>query len=239
MNKKLLEKIKKKKITVAVIGLGYVGLPLCMRLIAKGINVLGIDTDSDKINLLKKGKSHIKKLKINKLSYFKKNPKNLSSDYNLIKKSDVIIICLPTPLKKNMIPEMKYISFCFKKIKKFLKKNHILILESTVYPGATNKYFNKINKYLNFIVGENIFLIYSPERENPGDKNFDYIKTPKVVSGKTKNCEIIAKLIYNIICKKVFLASSIEVAEMSKLLENTYRSVNIGLVNELKLFRKK
>ena len=239
MIKRILNKIKTKKINISVIGLGYVGLPLCMRLIDKNFNVNGIDTDFDKINALKKGVSYIDNLKINNLGYFKNNPKNLSTKYDLVKKSDVIIICLPTPLKNNLEPEMKYIFDCFRKLKKILKKGQTIILESTVYPGATNEHFDKINKNLNFKIGKDIFLIYSPERENPGDKNFDYSKTPKVVSGKSKNCEKIAKNLYSFICKKVFTATSIEVAEMSKLLENTYRSVNIGLVNEFKIISDK
>ena len=239
MINKIINRIRSKKINISVVGLGYVGLPLCMRLIDKNFNVFGIDTDKEKIELLKKGESYIDKLKINNLDYFKKNSKNLSHEYNLVRKTDIVIICLPTPLKKNLEPDMKYILNCFKNLQKFLKKGQTIILESTVYPGATNEHFNKINKLLKFKIGKDFFLIYSPERENPGDKNFDYSKTPKVISGKTKNCERIAKDLYSYICKKVFLATSIEVAEMSKLLENTYRSVNIGLVNEFKIISEK
>ena len=239
MIKNFILKIKKKEFSVCVIGLGYVGLPLASRLLKKKIKLFGIDTDSKKINLLRKGKSYIKSHDQSITKYFKKNPDNLSTDYEIVSKCDVIIVCLPTPLKPNSTkPDMSFVFNCAKNLKKFIKDNHVVILESTVYPGATREFGNKIIKK-NFNLGKNLFLGYSPERENPGDKNFSYRSTPKVISGYSDNCKIIIKNIYNLFVKRTVLVNKIEEAELSKLLENLYRAVNIGLVNEMKIICNK
>ena len=239
MKNDILTKIKQKKLSVAVVGLGYVGLPLCMRFIKAGIKVLGIDTDQKKINCLKNGKSYIKNLRINRLNYFKKNKNNLSTNYKLLNKAGIIIIALPTPLKNNFAPDLRYLDNCISRIKKVITENQVIILESTVYPGASEKYFDKLISNKNLNPGKNIFLGFSPERENPGDPLFTYKKTPKVVSGKTKSCEKVIREVYKHIVHKVFVADSIKVAELSKLLENTYRSVNIGFINEFKIISNK
>lgn len=234
----LLEKIKSKKISVSIIGMGYVGLPLALRFLKKKINILAIDNDKNKILNLRSGKSYIKDIKNKELNYFKKNKKNLSSDFSLTKYADVIILCLPTPLLKNKNPDMSSLFNAAKKISPFLGKGKIIILESTVYPGATVDLIKKFN-LKNLKLGEDIFISYSPERENPGDKSFNYQKTPKLVSGYSKKCLYISKKLYSLIVKKVIPTRSIEVAETSKLLENLYRSVNIGLVNEFKIICNK
>ncbi len=239
MNNEIIAKIKQKKIKVAIIGLGYVGLPLCMRFIKAGIEVLGIDADKKKINFLRNGKSYISGLKINKLSYFKKNKSFVSNNYKLTTEANIIIIALPTPLKKNYTPDLRYINSCISELRKFILPNQTVILESTVYPGATDKYFKKLLKNKKLVPGKDIFLGFSPERENPGDPLFTYNITPKVISGQTKLCEKIIKEIYKHIVKKVFVAESIKVAELSKLLENTYRSINIGFINEFKIISNK
>ncbi len=235
MDYKFFSKIKNRKFSVCVIGLGYVGLPLISKLIEKKINVYGIDKDERKISLLKNGLKYIKNTNNLTLKYFKKNPEKLSKSFNLLSNIDVIIICLPTPLKKNSHnPDMSYIYNCAKQIKKFIKKNHVIILESTVYPGATRNFLTRIINN-NIKIGENFFIGYSPERENPGDKNFSYDNTPKVVSGYTPNCRKIINLVYSTFVKKIISVEQIEEAELSKLLENLYRAVNIGLVNEMKI----
>ena len=239
MKNEIIAKIKQKKIKIAIIGLGYVGLPLCMRFIKAGIKVFGIDTDKKKISFLRNGKSYINNLKINRLNYFKKYKNYVSNEYELVSKADIIIIALPTPLKKNYTPDLKYIKNCISKLERLILPNQTVILESTVYPGATEEHFKKLLFKKNLIPGENIFLGFSPERENPGDPLFTYNVTPKVVSGKTKFCEKVIKEVYQHIVKKVFVAESIKVAELSKLLENTYRSVNISFVNEFKIISNK
>ena len=153
----LLEKIKSKKISVSIIGMGYVGLPLALRFLKKKINILAIDNDKNKILNLRSGKSYIKDIKNKELNYFKKNKKNLSSDFSLTKYADVIILCLPTPLLKNKNPDMSSLFNAAKKISPFLGKGKIIILESTVYPGATVDLIKKFN-LKNLKLGEDIFI---------------------------------------------------------------------------------
>ena len=239
MENKIIHQIKQKKLSIAVIGLGYVGLPLCMRFIQAGLKVYGIDVDKKKIELLRKGKSYINDLKINKLNYFKKNKNNLSHKFDIIKNAEIIIVALPTPLKKNFKPEMKYLNNCISILKEYDLFRKIIILESTVYPGATEKYFKNLLTNKDLKTGKDIFLGYSPERENPGDNLFTYKKTPKVISGKTLACKKVIKAIYAHIVKKIHVAESIKIAELSKLLENTYRSINIGFINEFKIMADK
>ena len=230
----LLKKIKNKKYNIGVIGLGYVGLPLVNRFLkSKNLKVFGIDNDKEKINLLKKGVSPIKSIKI---SYFKNFKNRISDDYSIINLVDVVIICLPTPLKSNRTPDLKYLEICFKNLSRIDLKDKIIILESTVYPGVTKKFASQlISKNSSYKIGKNIFFGYSPERENPGDKSFSYQTTPKVVSGYSDVCLNLMQNIYKTISKKVFSTNTLEEAETSKLLENLYRSINIGLVNEMKL----
>jgi len=238
MYKKLLQKIKSKKFSTSIIGLGYVGLPLFLRFRNKGIKVYGIDSDKTKVSNLIKGKSYISDIKNEKLRYFVDNPNFVSTNFSLIKKSDVIILCLPTPLDSKKNPDMSYIFKALNKALKYISSNKIIIIESTVYPGATRDIIKKIDLE-NLHIGKNFFISYSPERENPGDKKFSYKSTPKLVSGYTKRCSVLADNVYKHIVKKRIVTSSIEIAETSKLLENLYRSVNISLVNELKIICNK
>ena len=230
----LFKKIKIKKYSVGVIGLGYVGLPLVKRFIKAGNKkIFGVDNDKKKINLLLKGKSPIESINID---YFKKNKDKISSNYKILNKADVIIICLPTPLKFKNKPDLKYLDDCYKYLSKINIEKKIIILESTVYPGVTREFANRIilnNSRLE--IGKNIFFGYSPERENPGDKSFTYQKTPKVISGYTKKCLNLTRGIYSLVAKKTYPCNTLEEAETSKLLENLYRSINIGLANEMKL----
>ena len=239
--KNIIEKIKKKitqkKFSVGVVGLGYVGLPICARFIKANIKVLGVDNDIKKIKSLKKGKSYIQNDNLKDFNYFKRYKNQVSNNYKILKNCDVILICLPTPLK-NLKPDMSYVFNCVSRINKIIKPYQVLVLESTVYPGATDKIVEMI-KSKKLKIGRNIFVGYSPERENPGDKNFSYTKTPKVISGFTKNCEVLVKKIYSPIVKKIVVAKNVKDAELSKLLENMYRAVNIGLVNELKIICNK
>ena len=234
MYKELVKKIKSKKVKISIIGLGYVGLPLALRFIKSGVDVFGIDTDQHKILKLQSSSSYISSISNDQLKYFKKNKNNISSSFQDIEKVDVIIICLPTPLKRNKNPDMSYVFNCAKKIKKFLRAGQVVILESTVYPGATLDMLSFLGiKKKN--LGSKIFVVYSPERENPGSKSFNYRLTPKIVSGYSKNCTKIGDMIYALFVKKRVLMKSISEAEATKLLENLYRSVNIGLVNEFKI----
>jgi len=232
----LYSKIRSKKLTVAIIGLGYVGLPLFINLAKQGFNTIGIDNNIKKIKSLNK---------INKknplLSLFKLKKKiYISNDFSKIRLCDAIIICVPTPLKKNKKPELKFIKSAMKMVSPYLKKNQILSLESTTFPGTTEQeIINKINKNKNLIIGKNFFVCYSPERINPGKGNMSPFKVPKLLSGKSIKCKNLGKKLYQLIFEKVIIMKTIESAEFTKLVENIYRSVNIALVNELKIVAEK
>lgn len=231
-----VNKIKNKKITIGVIGLGYVGLKLMLEFAKKKIHTIGFDNNHKKIYNLRNYKSPISYIK-NEMLFKLRKYTIYKNSFENISKCDVIIICLPTPLTKKNNPDLSHINKCINIIKKNLKKGQTIILESTTYPGTTKKFI--INKLRKFIIGNNFFIGYSPERENPGSKNFTFWKTPKVVSGHTKNCLKIINLIYKLIVAKTILSKNIEIAETSKIFENVYRSVNIALVNEMRFILKK
>ena len=231
--------MNKKKI-VALIGLGYVGLPLFL-LCSKQFKTIGFEIDKRKVRMLKNSISYISDIKNNELRKIeKKNILSMDEIYE-IKKCDYIILCLPTPLKKNM-PDMSAIQHVAKSIYPYLKKNQTIILESSVYPGATEKIFlDLLNK--KFKIGKNFFLGYSPERVDPGHskkyKKMKYIEIPKLISGKTINCLKKLSKIYNSIFKYVYPCKTIKIAETAKIFENIFRAVNIGLVNEMKMLTNK
>lgn len=231
----LKRKIKNRKVIVGVIGIGYVGIQLLIQFSKAKIKTVGFDKDRNKIKKLNKGISPYTYINNNKIKSIKKN-NFYTSDLSRINLCDVIIICLPTPIKKNTKPDLSAIETTINKIKRFIKKGHLIILESTTYPGTTRE---KIVKILNkdFLIGNEIFVSYSPERENPGSK-IKFENVTKISSGYSNHCSLLSKSIYQKIVKKVISASSLEEAEMCKLLENIYRSVNIGLINELKIILK-
>jgi UDP-N-acetyl-D-glucosamine dehydrogenase len=229
----LFEKINNKKIVIGVIGLGYVGLPLVIEFSKKGFKVIGFDTDIEKIKKLLRNESyisHIPSLEIKSIS-LQFTP---TSDFSKLKDVDVIIICVPTPLNKNYEPDMTYIIATAKTIKKYIRKEHLIVLESTTYPGTTEEVLKPILEESGLKAGKDFYLAFSPERVDPGSKEFTISNTPKVVGGYSKKCLEMAKLVYDNITLTVPV-SSCKVAEMSKMLENTYRAVNIALVNELKM----
>jgi len=241
--KNLKKKFSEKKANIAVIGLGYIGLPLLIQFYRKGFNCIGIDIDKRKINSLNKKKyfnkysGHI--IKKRKMHFLKNNQKlQLSTDYSLISKADAIIMCLPTPVFKNNLPNLNYISSSLYKMKKYLKKGQLLSLESTVAPGTCKKILAGFLKK-RFNLSKDFFLVYSPERENPIIKNidqkFNFYNTPKICSGYSINCKKLGVLMYSKVIKTVIETSSIQNAEMSKMVENVFRAINIGLVNELKM----
>ena len=236
---KLLSKIKNKKSVIGIVGLGYVGLPLVREYSRKKFKVIGIDIDKKKVDYLKKGKSYIKSIANSEVREFLKNNFEATHRNEIIKKCDVVIYCLPTPLDKNKGPDMSYIDNTLKASSKFFKKGQLLILESTTYPGTTEEYFLPILNQRKFKVGKDIFLGYSPEREDPGNKQYSINQISKVVSGYSLKCKQLVKSLYQSVVKETVEVSSIKSAEMTKLLENIYRCVNIGLVNELKLICEK
>lgn len=231
----LSKKINAKDISVGIFGLGYVGLPRALTFSEKNINVIGFDIKEAIIKNLNKGESHIrhineKRIKdANETGFF-----STTCDFSRVTEVDVIIICVPTPLKNNYKPDLDYILSTLESIKNFLKKGQILILESTTYPGTTDEVLKPLIENLGFNIGSDFFLIYSPEREDPGNQKFKYYEIPKLVAGITNKCSLIGKNIYELLDYEIFILSSTKSAEMTKLLENIYRAINIGLVNELK-----
>ena len=240
-SKKIIKKINSKKATISVIGLGYVGLPLSLALSKAKFKVFGIDNNVERVKLLKNRISYISTIKnsqIRKLDNKKFIPTN---NFEEILNSDVIIICVPTPIDSRKKPNMKYVKNVVKQIDKYVKKFQTIIFECTSYPGTTEEYFLPLLKKKKFHVGKDFFLGYSPEREDPGNENYSILKNnlSKVVSGYSESCRNIVKAIYEQVSNEVYLCNDIKTAEFTKLLENIYRSVNIGLINELHTVCKK
>jgi UDP-N-acetyl-D-glucosamine dehydrogenase len=235
--KLLKKKIKDKDAKIIIFGLGYVGLKLFLQLKKNKYHVKGLDTDKDKIKLLRKLKSPISYIKNKEIKKnFDKN--SLVDNLSTLVSFDIIILCLPTPLTKRNRPDLSAIKNCMKNIQKYLKKNQFLILESTSYPGTTKEIIKPFIDKRKLKIGEDFFLGYSPERDDPGSK-FEFSKITKICSGITKNCKTLCSLFYSKIVDKTIIAESTDYAEFSKLYENIYRSINIGFVNEMKIISKK
>ncbi|MGR3317536.1 MAG: nucleotide sugar dehydrogenase [Candidatus Anammoxibacter sp.] len=230
----LLEKIKSKKAKIGVIGLGYVGLPLIIEFCNAGFHVTGFDVDEKKIKSLEQGKSYIRHIDESRI----KGCAPLltpTSDFSRLSEIDCIIICVPTPLNKHRDPDMTYVFDTTRTIQKFLRNDQLVVLESTTYPGTTDEDMRPILEKTGLIAGKDFYLAYSPEREDPNNKDYNTGTIPKVVGGYTEKCLLISKTLYETIVTKTVPVSSTKVAEAAKLLENIYRSVNIALVNELKM----
>ena len=235
----LKEKIKNNKANVCIIGLGYVGLPLAISF-CRNFFVFGFDINKERIEKLKKGISYILDVDGNEvLELIKKNKFLPTTDESVLNKVDAIIICVPTPLRKIKIPDISYIIEATKKIKKYLKPPKLIVLESTSYPTTTKDVVLPILKETSLEEEKDFFLAFSPERVNPGDKNFPITKIPKIVGGLSEKSTELTELLYKKIIKKVYRVSSPEVAETAKLLENTFRLINIALVNEFAILCNK
>ncbi len=235
-SEQLLEKILQKKSWIGIIGLGYVGLPLVLRFCEEGFNVLGFDVDSKKVATLKRGRSYLSSILSSRISKFVRSGYlNVTDDFSRLGESDCILICVPTPLTEKMEPDLQYIEKTTEAILENLRKGQLIILESTTYPGTTEELVLPRLESRGLKVGKDFFLGFSPEREDPGNKIFTTHHIPKVVAGVTSSCQKVTTTLYSQIIKKVIPVSSPRVAELTKLLENIYRSVNIALVNELKM----
>lgn len=233
----LKNKVIENKFTVGIIGLGYVGLPLALEFASKGIKVIGFDLDEFKINkILKEKKSYIKHIPSEKIkSAVEKKNLTATTDFRLLSEPDAVIICVPTPLNHNREPDMSYVVNTAETIGKYLRKGQFISLESTTYPGTTDEILLKIFESKGLKVGKNFYLCFSPEREDPNNEKYSTATIPKVLGGVTKECTEIGKLIYEKVIVKIVTVSSTKAAESSKLLENIFRSINIALVNELKV----
>ena len=233
--KSLINKITKNNCKICIVGLGYVGLPLVIQF-SKKYKVFGFDIDKEKLNSILKNKSYIKEFSNSQIKQLNNKGFFATNDPSKISDADVIIFCLPTPLKK-FRPDLSYVNKSVKLFYPFIKKGTAICFESTSYPGTTDFYFvKKLEK--KFKIGKELFIIYSPERVDPGNKKFQINKITKVVSGYSKDCMQIGKLIYSKIIDKIYMAPNIKTAEMAKILENIYRAINISLINELKIISK-
>ncbi|OQA91052.1 MAG: UDP-N-acetyl-D-glucosamine 6-dehydrogenase [Elusimicrobia bacterium ADurb.Bin231] len=229
----LKDNILKRKSVVGIIGLGYVGLPLAMEFSRGGFKTFGFDVDEKKVNALKNGTSYIKHIPSKDI----KSLKNFlpTSNFILLEKTDCVIICVPTPLTQMKEPDMSFVVNTARIISKHLKKGSLVVLESTTYPGTTDEVVKPILEESGYKAGRDFYLAFSPEREDPGNKNFTTKTIPKVVGGIDKYSTEVAALLYGSVIDKVVKVSSAKVAESTKMLENTFRAVNIALVNELKI----
>jgi UDP-N-acetyl-D-glucosamine dehydrogenase len=230
----LLKKIEAKKAAVGVIGLGYVGLPLVIEFCKAGFPVTGFDVDREKVDLLKQGRSYIKHIDAARIVQHAASF-TPTTDFSKLSGMDCIVICVPTPLNKYREPDMSYVFNTTETIAKYLRKGQLISLESTTYPGTTDEDMRAILERTGLKAGTDFYLAFSPEREDPNNKDFSTSTIPKVVGGFTKECLAVAKAMYDTIVVRTVPVSSTKVAEATKLLENIYRSVNIALVNELKM----
>jgi UDP-N-acetyl-D-glucosamine dehydrogenase len=226
---------KNHQITVGIIGLGYVGLPLALNFSRAGMKVIGFEANKEFCNSINKSKSYISHIADLEIKNATERGFIAVSDYAQIAKCNFIILCLPTPLNTHREPDLSYIVKAMDQILPYLKKGQALSLESTTYPGTTDEIIAPMLETKKFIIGKDFYLIYSPEREDPGNKDFALHQIPKVVGGMTKQCLEVGLMFYSKILDSVVPVSSTRVAEMTKLLENIHRSVNIGLVNEMKI----
>ncbi len=234
--KELIQKIEKRKAIIGVIGLGYAGLPLVVRFGEERFHVLGFDTDPRKVDLLNEGKSYLKSVSTDRIrDLVGTGIFSATSDFGRLAEVDSILICVPTPLTEKMEPDLVYIENTARQISDNMKKGQLIILESTTYPGTTEEILLPKFQARGWREGADFFLAYSPEREDPGNREYTTRSIPKVVGGITSNCQEVAKILYGQIIDDVVVVSTTRVAEMAKLLENIYRSVNIALVNELKI----
>ena len=232
---KLKTAIESKQAKIAIIGLGYVGLPLMLRFNEVGISVLGLDIDQRKINLLTDGQSYIEHIPAERIVEAQKSNWEVSGDFSRVSEADAVILCVPTPLNKYREPDISYVIDTVDSIKSHLRPGQVVSLESTTYPGTTEEELLPRMQEGGLVVGEDLFLIYSPEREDPGNKNFNTQTIPKIVGGHTEDCAEVGVALYSQVIDQVVPVSSTKAAEMSKLLENIHRAVNIGLVNEMKI----
>ncbi len=231
----LIKKLKNKEARIGILGLGYVGLPLAVVFTEAGFHVTGVDPDSRKVDSLSKGISYIPDVKTEVIEKIVKSGHlTATTDFSVLKEIDAVSICVPTPLRQTGDPDMSFIISATEELAKYMHKGMVVVLESTTYPGTTRELLlPKLGTDNNLTIGEDWFLAFSPERVDPGREDFTTINTPKVMGGITPACSEVATAWYEGAIKIVHSVSSAEAAEMSKLLENTFRMINIGLVNEL------
>jgi UDP-N-acetyl-D-glucosamine dehydrogenase len=231
----LRKRIADRSAVVGIIGLGYVGLPLASAFSSAGFSVLGFDIDKSKTALLNQGRSYFKHIPSSSIQKMRSEQFEATHDFERLSDADVVILCVPTPLTESREPDLSYVIKCAKSVSKSLRTGQLVVLESTTYPGTTRDVVLPILMSTGMELGEDFFLAYSPEREDPGNSSFHTQSIPKVVGAIEPNSQELAVLLYQQVVDRVVPVGSAEVAEASKILENTYRAVNIALINELKV----
>jgi UDP-N-acetyl-D-glucosamine dehydrogenase len=240
MNKDLQSKINDKTAVIGIIGLGYVGLPLAVEFANNSFTVIGIDVNKERVDQLNRGDNYIADVSDNNLKKIVSSKKlSVTTDFSVITKIDAVIICVPTPLNKLKDPDVSYILNVLDQLTKYVHTDMLISLESTTYPGTTRELILPALEKMNLIAGEDFSLCFSPERVDPGNEKYQIKNTPKVIGGITEKCTKIGKLLYESIIDIVVPVSSPEAAETVKLLENTFRSINIGLANEVAIMCEK
>jgi len=232
----LERKIQDRTVRIGVIGLGYVGLSLAVEFAKAGLQVTGIEIDADKVARLQRGDSYVQDVKPYEVKGLIADGKFLVvNDYQALQDVDAVSICVPTPLSKTKDPDISYIAAATKEIVSYLHPGQLIVLESTTYPGTTDEVILPALRKTGLQVGREFFVAFSPERIDPGNAQYHTRNTPKIIGGVTEQCAQVAKALYELAIQRVVLVSSARAAEMVKLLENTFRAVNIGLVNEVAL----
>jgi len=230
----LLSRIEKKEITVGIVGLGYVGLPLAVEFGNAGVRTIGIDVNQARVDQLNAGENYIQDVDDAELkALVDAGTFTATTDFSSIKHIDAICIAVPTPLSKTKDPDITYILDVNKELVKYVHKDLIIVLESTTYPGTTRELLQPALEVSGLKVGTDVFLLFSPERVDPGNPTFHTTNTPKVIGGVTENCLKLGMAVYSHVMDELVPVSSPEAAELTKLLENTFRSINIGLANEM------
>jgi UDP-N-acetyl-D-glucosamine dehydrogenase len=233
----LLERINERTAKVAILGLGYVGLPLAVVFAEAGFDVVGIDPDQRKVDSIRNGVSHIQDVPTEQVARLVAAGRlHATTDFSVLSQAEAVSICVPTPLRKTGDPDLSFILSATEEMAKYMHPGMVVVLESTTYPGTTREVLlPKLGEEKGLVVGEEFFLAFSPERVDPGREDWTTINTPKVIGGITLDCSEVSAAWYSQALQKVVPVSSAEVAEMAKLLENTFRMINIGLVNEMAL----
>ena len=240
MKHNTIEKFRSKTAIIGIVGLGYVGLPLALRYAEAGFRVLGFDIDPAKVDKLNGGCSYIEHISAAKIAIAVSDGLfSATTDFSRIGEVEAVILCVPTPLNKYREPDMSFVIDTTDAVKPYLRAGQVLSLESTTYPGTTEEELLPRVEEGGLKVGENVFLVYSPEREDPGNPDFETRTIPKVIGGHTPACLEVGLALYQPAIDKVVPVSSTKAAELTKLLENIHRAVNIGLVNEMKIVADK
>ena len=231
----LISRFQKRRATIGVVGLGYVGLPLALRFMEEGFRVIGFDVDAAKVRQLRAGRSYIKHIDANRIQEARRKGFEPTTDFTQSRRADALIICVPTPLDAHREPDMRFVIGTIEALAPHLRRGQLVSLESTTYPGTTDEELAPRIAARGLKIGRDAFLVFSPEREDPGNENFCTRTIPRVCGGHTPDCLDVGVAMYSQVIDRVVPVSCTRTAEMTKLLENIHRAVNIGLVNEMKI----